>query len=328
MLTIHRVLKLALSAALFAAGVQPAFAAEDANWRPDRVVRLISPSPPGGGTDAVSRAVATKLGELTKWQVIVENKPGSGNNIGLEIGAKSPGDGHVMVMGESSNLAINPYLYKKLGFDPVKDLAPVALVGTGALVLVVRADSKVDSLADLVAQARARQLTYASSGNGTVGHLTSESVRALTGANFLHVPYKGAGPAMQDMLGGQVDFYFSSLTAALPLIQAQKLKALAVTSGERLKPLPGVPTLVELGHRGAEFYVFYGVVVPASTPKPVIAVLNREINRALTSPDVSANLYERGIDVKTGDADFFQAFLDGERKKWAATVKASGATVD
>jgi len=321
-------LKLALSAVLFAAGVQPAFAADDANWRPDRVVRLISPSPPGGGTDAVSRAVATKLGELTKWQVIVENKPGSGNNIGLEIGAKSPGDGHVMVMGESSNLAINPYLYKRLSFDPVKDLAPVALVGTGALVLVVRAESKVDSLASLVAESKNRQLTYASSGNGTVGHLTSESVRTLTGANFLHVPYKGAGPAMQDMLGGQVDFYFSSLTAALPLIQAQKLKALAVTSGERIKALPGVPTLVELGHRGAEFYVFYGVVVPASTPKPVIAVLNREINRALTSADVSANLYERGIDVKTGDAGFFQSFLDGERRKWAATVKASGATVD
>jgi tripartite-type tricarboxylate transporter receptor subunit TctC len=297
-------------------------------WVPERPIHLISPSPPGGGTDAVSRLIAAKLGEQAKWQVVVDTKPGAGNNIGLEFGAKSPPDGYTVVLGETSNLAVNQFLYKKLSFDPSKDLAPVALVGTGVSVLVVNAGSPFDSLASLLAGAKKKPLAYASSGNGTVGHLVAENLRVTTGADLLHVPYKGGGPAMTDLLGGQVDFYFSSLVSALPLIKTHKLRALAVTSGARDPSLPDVPTLVESGFKGFEYYTLYGVVVPANTPENIVRTMNHEINRVLELADVRANLAARGIYVKTGTPEAFNAFLNSERKKWSAVVKASGATAE
>ncbi|WP_265645778.1 Bug family tripartite tricarboxylate transporter substrate binding protein [Verminephrobacter aporrectodeae] len=295
---------------------------------PERTIHLVSPSPPGGGTDAVARLLAAKLGEQAKWQVIVDTKPGAGNNIGLEFGAKSPPDGYTAVVGETSNLAVNQFLYKKLTFDPVKDLTPVALVGTGVSVLVVNADSPFNSLASLLAGAKTRQLAYASSGNGTVGHLVAEQLRVTTGASLLHVPYKGGGPAMTDMLGGQVDFYISSLVSALPLIKDRKLRALAVTSGTRDASLPDVPTFIESGFKGFEYYTLYGIVVPARTPENIVQTMNREINRMLNAPDVRANLATRGIYVRTGTPEAFVAFLNSERTKWAGVVRASGATAE
>jgi len=299
-----------------------------AAWVPERPIHLIAPSPPGGGTDAVSRLLAAKLGDQAKWQVVVDTKPGAGNNIGLEFGAKSPPDGYTAVLGETSNLTVNQFLYKKLNFDPVKDLAPVALVGTGVSVLVVNANSPYDSLATLLAGARKKQLAYASSGNGTVGHLVAENLRVTTGAQLLHVPYKGGGPAMTDMLGGQVDFYISSLVSALPLIKDHKLRALAVTSGARDPSLPDVPTFIESGFKGFEYYTLYGVVVPARTPENIVRTMNTEINRVLDAPDVRANLAARGIYVRTGTPEAFNTFLNSERKKWAQVVKASGATAE
>ncbi len=299
-----------------------------APWVPERPIHLISPSPPGGGTDAVSRLIAAKLGEQAKWQVIVDTKPGAGNNIGLEFGAKSPPDGYTAVLGETSNLAVNQFLYKKLNFDPAKDLTPVALVGTGVSVLVVNEASPFHDLASLLAAAKKRQLAYASSGNGTVGHLVAENLRVTTGASLLHVPYKGGGPAMTDMLGGQVDFYISSLVSALPLIKDKKLRALAVTSGARDASLPDVPTFIESGFKGFEYYTLYGVVVPARTPDNIVLTMNREINRVLDSPDVRANLAARGIYVHTGTPEAFGTFLNSERKKWSEVVKASGATAE
>ena len=299
-----------------------------APWVPERPIHLISPSPPGGGTDAVSRLIAAKLGEQAKWQVIVDTKPGAGNNIGLEFGAKSPPDGYTAVLGETSNLAVNQFLYKKLNFDPAKDLAPVALVGTGVSVLVVNEASPFHDLASLLVAAKKRQLAYASSGNGTVGHLVAENLRVTTGASLLHVPYKGGGPAMTDMLGGQVDFYISSLVSALPLIKDKKLRALAVTSGARDTSLPDVPTFIESGFKGFEYYTLYGVVVPARTPDNIVLTMNREINRVLDSPDVRANLAVRGIYVHTGTPEAFSTFLNSERKKWSEVVKASGATAE
>jgi len=297
-------------------------------WTPERTIHLISPSPPGGGTDSVARVIATKLGETVKWQVVVDTKAGAGNNIGLEFGAKSPPDGYTAVVGETSNLAVNQFLYKKLSFDPVKDIAPVALVGTGVSVLVVNAGSPYDSLASLLAGAKKKQLAYASSGNGTLGHLVAENLRVTTGADLLHVPYKGGGPAMTDLLGGQVDFYFSSLVSALPMIKAQKLRALAVTSGTRVASLPQTPTLIESGFKGFEYYTLYGIVVPAHTPENIIQTMNQEINRILESAEVRASLADRGIEVRTGTPEAFRTFLDSERKKWAQVVKTSGATAE
>jgi len=315
-------------AALLGLGFASTAAVAADPWVPERVVHIVSPSPPGGGTDAVARLLATKLGELAKWQVVVDTKPGAGNNIGLEFGARSAPDGYTAVLGETSNLTVNQFLYKKLSFDPVKDLTPVALVGTGVSVLVVNAASPYRSLDALLAAAKTKELTYASSGNGTVGHLVAENLRVTRGVSLLHVPYKGGGPAMADMLGGQVDFYVSSLVSAVPLIKDGKLRALAVTSGARDPLLPDVPTFIESGHAGFEYYTLYGVVVPARTPDNIVTTMNREINRVLEAPGVKANLAARGIYTKPGTPAEFNAFLNSERAKWGALVKATGATAE
>jgi tripartite-type tricarboxylate transporter receptor subunit TctC len=316
-------------AAVFAASALWCVAplAQSQGW-PEKPIRFVSPSPPGGGTDAMTRLVANKLAELVQWQMVVDNRAGAGGNIGLDFTAKAPPDGHTIAMGESSNLAINPYLYKKLPLDPVRDIAPVALVGTVPLVLVVPVGRPFDSLAAFVAASRKKQLVFASSGNGTVGHLVGETWQRALGVDMLHVPYKGAGPVMTDLVGGQVDLHFASLPAALPLVRGGKLRALAVTSARRLPSLPEVPTLIESGYPGFDFHVFYGVVAPAATPKPIVTKLNAEINRALQSSDVRASLAERGVEAAPGTPEQFGAFLANERTKWARAVKESGATVD
>lgn len=295
---------------------------------PARVIKLISPSPPGGGTDAMARLVSTRLTESAKWRVVVENIPGAGNNIGLRAGAKAAPDGYTLVMGETSNLAVNPFLFKKLDFDPLTEVAPVALIGSGPLVLVVRTGGRFDSLASIIEAGKKGDVFYASSGNGTVGHLVAESLRVTAGLRLQHVPYKGAGPAMTDVLGGQVDIYFASLTSALPHIAAGKLKALAVTSEKRHAALPGIGTLAEKGFPSLTYSVFYGVVAPAGTPENVLAVLNQEINAVLGTPDVHAAMGQQGIVPQLVPRAQFASFLAAERAKWATVVKAIGATVD
>lgn len=295
---------------------------------PARVIKLISPSPPGGGTDAMARLVSTRLTEAAKWRVVVENIPGAGNNIGLRAGAKAAPDGYTLVMGETSNLAVNPFLFKKLDFDPLTEVAPVALIGSGPLVLVVRTGGRFDSLASIIEAGKKGDVFYASSGNGTVGHLVAESLRVTAGLRLQHVPYKGAGPAMTDVLGGQVDIYFASLTSALPHIAAGKLKALAVTSEKRHAALPGIGTLAEKGFPSLTYSVFYGVVAPAGTPENVLAVLNQEINAVLGTPDVHAAMGQQGIVPQLVPRAQFASFLAAERAKWATVVKAIGATVD
>ncbi|REE93780.1 Bug family tripartite tricarboxylate transporter substrate binding protein [Cupriavidus plantarum] len=295
---------------------------------PDKPIHLISPSPPGGGTDTTARLVANKVTELTKWQFVVDTRPGAGGNIGLNIGAKSAADGYTLVMGETSNLTVNQYLYKHPPLDPEKELTPVSLIGRGALVFVVRADKPYKTLGDVVAASRKSQMSFASSGSGTVGHLVTESFKKKSGAQFLHVPYKGAGPAMTDLLGGQVDVYFASLTAALPMVKTGKLKALAVTSTERIPSLPDVPTLAESGFPGLDYYVIYGLVAPARTPAAVVSALNREVNRALKTPELKVGLMDRGVEAMPMTPDEFGAYLTKERARWRVVVKDSGATVD
>jgi len=320
----HKAISTLLAILLLAGWSVPAQAQA---W-PDKPIRFIVPSPPGGGTDALTRLLASKLGELLQWQMVVDNRPGAGGNLGLDIAAKAAPDGYTIVMGESSNLTINPYLYKKLPFDPAKDVMPVALVGTVPLVLVVPSTAAVDSLASLIEASKKKQLTFASSGNGTVGHLVGEMWRRAVGADMMHVPYKGAGPVMIDLVGGQVDLHFASLPAALPLIESGKLRALATTSARRLPSLPNVPTLIESGFAGFDYYVFYGVLVPAGTSQAIVARLNAEIDRAIAAPDMRKSLAERGVDVGAGTPRQFEAFLANERTKWQRAVAASGATVD
>ena len=296
---------------------------------PDRPIHFISPSPPGGGTDTTARLLAGKMAELAKWQFVVENKPGAGNVIGLDYGAKAPPDGYTIVMGETSNLVSAQFLYKQLPLDPEKDVAPVALVGKGTLALVVPAAKPWRSVADVVAASRKGDLSYATSGNGTVGHLVTASWGKHSGAKLVHVPYKGAGPAMTDLLGGQVDLYFSSLTAAAPMIRSGKLRALAVTSPQRNADFPEVPTLIESGYPGMDYSVFYGVVAPAKTPPAILATLGREVNAALARPELRAALAERGVEVSTTPTpQDFQAFLARERAKWGQVIRETGATAD
>ena len=295
---------------------------------PDRAIRLLVPSPPGGGTDGISRLVASAVGEAEGWTIVVDNRAGAGGNIGMDAAAKSAPDGYTIVMGESANVAINPYLYKSLPFDPAKDVVPVALAGTVPLVLVVSSASKIDSVAALVSEARKRKLSFASSGNGTVGHLVGETFKRAAGIDYLHVPYKGAGPVMTDLLGGQVDLHFASLPAALPLVKSGKLRALAVTSPKRVPQLPDVPTLAESGFPNFDFQVFYGVMAPAGTPSDRVARLNAAIERALATPALREKLTAIGVSVQPGSPEDFGKFLAGERRKFADAVKASGATVD
>ncbi|HKT79767.1 MAG TPA: GntG family PLP-dependent aldolase [Vicinamibacterales bacterium] len=259
---------------------------------------------------------------------IRSDDPRSGHRRANVSGSAHPPRGAESVMGEPANLAINPFLYKSMPFDPAKDVVPVALVGTVPLVLVVSSTSSIDSVAALVAESKRRQLAFASSGNGTVGHLVGETFKRAARIDYLHVPYKGAGPVMTDLLGGRVDLHFASLPAALPHVKGGKLRALAVTSAKRVSQLPDVPTLAESGYPNFEYQVFYGVMAPAGTPSDRITRLNAAIERALATPALREKLANIGVDVHPGSPEQFGKFLAEERSKFGEAVKVSGAKVD
>ena len=297
---------------------------------PTRPIKLIAPFPPGGGTDIFARLIATKLNQALGWVVVVENKPGAAGSIGVEAATKAPPDGYTLVLGQTSNLAINPSLYTKLAYDPVKDLVPVALVASTPLVLVASPKAKFKSLAEMIAAAKTKPdaISVASPGNGTVGHLTSELFTAAAGIKLLHVPYKGAAPALTDVLGGQVDVYFATAQSVAEHIRAGTLLALAVTSARRLPALPNVPTIAESGYKDFEAISWYGVLAPAGTPEPIVAKLNAEINKVLQTDDVRATAANEGSDILGGSRADFTAYLQREQAKWSRAVKESGAKVD
>jgi tripartite-type tricarboxylate transporter receptor subunit TctC len=295
---------------------------------PDKPIRLVVPSPPGGGTDTLSRLVAAKLGETLKWTIVADNKPGAGGNIGMDAAAKSAADGYTIVMGESSNLTINPYLYTTMPYDAAKDLAPIVLVGTVPLVLVTSPARPYDSVASVVAAAKEKPLFFASSGNGTVGHLTGEMWLRLAAVKLEHVPYRGGAQAVADVMGGQVDLNFASIPSAASLIEAGKLRPIAVTALRRSEQLPNVPTFEEAGFKGFTAQVLYGLLAPAGTPPPIIEKLNVEVNRVLQSPEFKESVAKVGVEVRGGTPAEFAAFLAAEREKWSRAVAASGARVD
>ena len=297
---------------------------------PAKPIKLIVPFPAGGGTDIIGRVVGNKLAELLKQPVVVENKPGAGGNVGVDIAAKSPPDGYTMVLGQTSNLAINPSLYKALPYDPVKDFMPVALLADAPLVLVVAQDSKFTSLAEIVAAGRAKadSLSFGSPGSGTVAHLSGELLQMAAGLKFTHIPYKGSAQALQDLMGGRIDLYMSSVPSALAQIKGGKLRAIAVSSPKRSPALPDVPTMTEAGVRGVELTTWFGMLVPARTDPKIVERLNREINLALQSPDVREKLAAEGGGALGGTAEKFAGLLKSELPMWAKVVKDSGATVD
>jgi len=297
---------------------------------PARPIKLIVPFPPGGGTDISARTVANKLSEGGKWTFVVENKPGAGGNLGVEQAVKSPADGYTVVIGQTSNLAINPALYAKLPYDPLRDLSPVALLVSAPVVLVVTANSKYKSLAELIAAAKSEPgaVTYASPGNGTVSHLSGELLQRAADVKLTHVPYKGAAQALSDTLGGQVQSFMSSVPSALAHVKSGRLRAIAVTSARRSPELPAVPTIAESGYPGFEANTWYGLLVPAGTPAPIIALLNSEVNRVLAMPEVRERLASEGGDTLGGSPERFTAFLAAEHAKWGRVVRESGARVD
>jgi len=297
---------------------------------PAKPIRVIVPFPPGGGTDVLTRQLAEKISAATKWTLVIDNKPGAGGNIGLDALAKSAPDGYTIGMGQTANLAINPSLYSKPPFDPLKDFAPVGLVSAQPMVLVVAADSRYLSLADVVAAAKVKPdaLAMASAGSGTVGHLAGELFARKTGVKFLHVPYKGASPAVTDLLGHQVDIMFANTQSVMTLVTAGKLRALAVSSAQRIKPLPAVPTIAESGYKDFEAVTWSGIVAPAGTPADIVAKLNAEIAKTLARPDFLERLSAEGSQPLGGSPQQFAEFLRAEHAKWGVAVRASGAKVD
>ncbi len=317
----------AARAALALAFLVSAAAAQD---YPAKPIKLIVPFPPGGGTDISARTVVNKLSEGGKWTFVVENKPGAGGNLGVEQAVKSPANGYTLVIGQTSNLAINPALYAKLPYDPLRDLSPVALLVSAPVVLVVNANSKTRSLADLLVAARSDPggVTYASPGNGTVSHLAGELLQRASGVKLTHVPYKGASQALTDTLGGQVQSFMSSVPSALGQLRGGKLRALAVTSAKRSPELPEVPTIAESGYPGFEANTWYGLLAPAGTPAPIVVMLNAEVNRVLATPEVRGRLASEGGDTLGGSPEQFASFLKAEHAKWGRVVRDSGAKAD
>jgi tripartite-type tricarboxylate transporter receptor subunit TctC len=314
---------LSLTVALFAGAAM-------AQAYPVKPIRMIVPFPPGGGTDIAARAIANKLSEDLKWTFVVENKPGAGGNLGVEQAVKSPADGYTLVIGQTSNLAINPTLYAKLPYDSLRDLSPVALIVSAPVVLVVALNSRYASLGDLLAAAKTDPggVTFASPGNGTVSHLAGELLQRAAGVKLTHVPYKGASQALTDTLGGQVQSFMSSVPSALSQIKAGRLRAIAVTSAKRSSELPNAPTIAESGYRGFEANTWYGLLVPAGTPPAIVARLNAEVNRALATPELRHRLAAEGGEALGGSPEQFASFLKAEHAKWGRVVRESGARAE
>jgi tripartite-type tricarboxylate transporter receptor subunit TctC len=319
--------KLALWSAA-AAALSFALPAQAADF-PTKPITLVVPFAPGGPTDAMARtlAAAVKIGQ----PVIVENRAGAGGNLGAEAVARAAADGHTLLFGTSGPLAINVSLYKKIGYDPVKSFAPVMQIGHLPNVLVVNPSIPAKNVKELIAYGKANpgKLSYASSGNGASSHLAGVLFNNLAGTDFAHIPYKGTGPALNDLLGGQVAMTFTDVLTALPHIKSGKLRALGVTTKERSQALPEVPTIAEQGIAGFDVSVFFGLVVPAGTPKDVVDKLNQGFADALKQPEVRKTLLAQGLEFAPSTSpEQLGAFIQAEVPKWRAVVKSSGAEID
>jgi len=297
---------------------------------PEKPVRFVVGFTPGGPSDILARALGQKLAERWGQQVVVENRPGAGGNLAAEAVAKSPPDGYTWLLGNNSILATNHALYRKLAYDPVKDFAPVALVAVQPNILVVHPDVPAKSLAELIGLARKSpgKLNYASSGAGAAAHLAGELFKTMAGVDIVHVPYKGAQPALTDVVAGQVQLMFATSASAIPYMKQGRLRALAVTTAQRSPSVPELPTVAEAGLPGFEATTWHGVVVPSATAGSIVQKLNQDINAVLKEKDLSERLAGLGAEILTGTARDFADYIAREIPKWTKVVKDSGARAD
>lgn len=309
----------------------PAFA--QGSWPTGKPITYLVPFPAGGTTDVLGRLIGQKLGTVLGTNIIIDNKPGAGGSIGSEVGSRAAADGYTLVGGTVSSHAINVSLYPKIGYDPIKSFLPITLIGTNPLVLVVNQASPYKTLKDVIeaSKGKAGGLSSASAGTGTSQHLSLELLAFRSGVKFTHIPYKGSGPAIQDVIGGQVDMMFDTTVVAAPHIQSGKLRAIAVTSASRLASLPDVPTVAESGLPGlANFEVlsWQAIFAPAGTPTPVIDRLHAEIARILAEPEMQGKLKGFGMEPATMTTAQIAAFQRAEVAKWAQVIKAANIKAD
>lgn len=309
-------------------------AAAQTAW-PTKPVKIIVPFAPGGTTDILARAVAPELSKAFNQQFVVENRAGAGGNVGAEAVAKSAADGYTILMGTVGTHGINRALYPKLPYDPFKDFTPITLVAAVPNVMVVNSDKakalNINSVNDFIKAAKARpgQFNMASSGNGTSIHLSGELFKSQTGIFMAHIPYRGSGPALLDLMGGSMDVMFDNLPSALPLIKSGKLKALAVTSAQRSGAVPDLPTIEEAaGLKGFEASSWFGLVAPAGTPADIVNRIQQEVSKSLNTPAIKEKMLAQGAIPSGNTPAQFADLIESEHKKWALVVKASGAKVD
>ena len=295
---------------------------------PNRPVKILVPQTPGGASDALARIVAQKLSEKWGQPVVIENRAGAGGNVGMEVVANSPPDGYTLLMSYVGTHAINGSLYKKLPFDPEKDFAPVATLATLPFVVVTRPDAPFKTIPELVAAAKAGRLNYGSAGNGSVNHLLGEMFNAAAGVKLVHVPYRGAAPAMQDLMGGQIQLVFTSLPSVAGSIKQGTLHPIAVTSAKRAASFSQIPTIAEAGYRDFDVNPWFGLFAPAKVPAQVVRKINADVNEVLRSPDVVEKFMAQGAEPYATDPAQFAAVLHSDIAKWSQVVKASGASVD
>ena len=293
---------------------------------PAKTVRMIVGFSPGGSTDVTARLVAQKLTDAWRQQVIVDNRPGAGGNIGAELVAKAPPDGYTLLVATTGVMAINHKLYRSLPYDALRDFAPITQFGSLPLILVIHPSLPARSVKELIALAKAKpgQLSYASSGVGGATHMTAEVFRMMAGVDIVHIPYKGSGQALVDVISGQVPIAFDQITSSYPHVESGKLRVLAITSGKRFPTLPNVPTIAEAGIKGYEADSWNGLAAPAATPKDVVARIQTEVARVLHAPDMKDRLLKDGIEPVGSTPDQFAAHIRSERAKWEKVVDAAG----
>lgn len=288
---------------------------------PNRPVRIIVPFPPGGATDIVGRLIAERLQAVLGQPFVVDNKSGASGNIGVAEAVRSPADGYTLVLGAPQTLTINPQLFGNLPFNPQRDLAPIAVIASVPNVLLVNPKVPARNAAELVTLAKSKKLSYGSTSIGSTPHLSAELMKSMTGTDILHVPYRGSAPAMQDLVGGQIDIMFDQLAAALPQIKAGTVRALAVTTLKRSQAAPDLPTLDESGVKGFDSEGWFGLLAPANTPRSILERINAEVNRALTSPDFRERLAKVGAEPIGGSIESFSERIANESQRWGKVIR-------